>query len=57
MKFIIENNSVRLIYTSMENLSEQDAKIFRYLLYFRASEFTINSTIYRLDFNKHTVFA
>lgn len=49
MKFIIENGSVRITYSNLENLEEQDEKIFRLMLHFHAAELQRDRVIYRLQ--------
>lgn len=48
MKFIIENGSVRITYTNLDNLEEQDEKIFRLMLHFHAAELQRDRVVYRL---------
>lgn len=54
MKFIVQNGSVRIIYSNLENLNEDLAKIFRLLVYFNSYELVMNSTIYRVESSLHT---
>jgi hypothetical protein len=49
MKFIIQENDVRLIYRGMEQLSEDAARVFRFLIYLNSDELIRGSTIYRIE--------
>lgn len=49
MKYIIQQGSVRYIYSSFEAFGEDVARIFRLLIHFRGCQFERGQTIYRIE--------
>jgi hypothetical protein len=49
MKFIIQQDSFRIIYQGLEQLTEEAARLFRFLIYIQADELVRGSTIYRIE--------
>jgi len=49
MRYIVELGSARLIYNSLESMTEQLQNLFRVLIYFRGGECQINNIVYRIE--------
>lgn len=49
MKYIIQQGSVRYIYSNLEAFGEDVARIFRFLIHFRGAQLERGSTIYSIE--------
>lgn len=49
MKFIVQQGSVRYIYSNFEALGEDIARIFRFLIHYRGLQLERGSTIYSIE--------
>ena len=57
MKFIVEQNRNRMIYTDWQNVPEDLTKIFSLALFLRSSEIVTEQATYKIDFSEESVLS